>query len=152
MIAKRDATEKDQREFAAQKKIFTGNPALKKTTSDSDLDEITNFEEAIKIFRETGNDRGMAQAIFLETDGYFDIGELKTALAAAAVSLPLWRKVRDRIFEAGTLHNIGVILSALGEGDKALYFLDQSLAIFREEKNNRLAWGKFSRKHRQWEK
>ena len=133
---KRSATALDRRENLAAQRFYAGSNALKKRTAEFYREALKNFDESIVIWQETGNDRGVAQALYLKIDAFFNTNELKSALAAAEVLLPLWRKIGDRHFEADTLYSIGVIYGMLDEETKSLDFFQQARSVFRDLKNS----------------
>ncbi|HLM59205.1 MAG TPA: tetratricopeptide repeat protein, partial [Pyrinomonadaceae bacterium] len=136
LLEQRIATARDRRENLAAERFFAGNTALKKRTAEFYKEALKQFDEAIAIWQETGNERGIAQALYLKVDAFFNTNEKKSALVAAEASLTLWRKIGDRLFEAEMLYSIGLLYRALGEESKALDFLAQAQAIFREAKSS----------------
>ena len=116
----------------AAKKVFEEAEKLYQPgTADSKRSAIVKFEQALKLYRETG-DRTQ-EAVTLNNIGaiYSNWGEPQKALEYYSQSLPLRRAVGDRRGEAATLTNIGSAYSKLGEQRKALEYFGQSLPLSR---------------------
>ncbi|HLM61156.1 MAG TPA: CHAT domain-containing tetratricopeptide repeat protein, partial [Pyrinomonadaceae bacterium] len=111
-----------------------GNKTAGQETAEAFKEAAQRFDEAASIWRRLGNDKGVAKALYYKTLALFNIGDRKSALAAAQESLALFRKIGDRIYEAETLYNIAVTVLGLGEPQKSIEDFNQSLAIFRELK------------------
>ncbi|NJK75210.1 MAG: tetratricopeptide repeat protein [Microcoleus sp. SU_5_6] len=92
---------------------------------------IIKYEEALKLYRETG-DRAK-QAIALNSIGlvYSLLGEQQKALAYLNQSLPLSQAAGDRKQVASTISNFGFVYLKLGEKQKALEYFKQSLPLAR---------------------
>ena len=128
----RAADERDRREAAAHLKFYEGTLALGRQTKEANKEAVRLFEEAAAIWRELGNEAGVAQALHEKTEAHFNLGDRKAALAASLESLPLWEKTANRHRIAVTLFNIGTIQSGLGERQQALGFLQKALEASRE--------------------
>ncbi|MEG4329186.1 CHAT domain-containing tetratricopeptide repeat protein, partial [Microcoleus sp. herbarium5] len=92
---------------------------------------IVKLEEALKLYRQAGDNRGQALSLLGLAKIYSDLGEKQKALEYYSQSLPLFRAVGDRRGEAITLSSIGSVYSELGEKQKALEYLAQSLPLSR---------------------
>ena len=92
---------------------------------------IVKLEEALKLYRQAGDNRGQALSLLGLAKIYSDLGEKQKALEYYSQSLPLFRAVGDRRGEAITLSSIGSVYSELGEKQKALEYLGQSLPLSR---------------------
>jgi CHAT domain-containing protein/Tfp pilus assembly protein PilF len=92
---------------------------------------IAKYEEALKLYRETG-DRAK-QAIALNSIGlvYSLLGEQQKALEYLNQSLPLSQAAGDRKQVASTISNFGFVYLQLGEKQKALDYFKQSLPLAR---------------------
>ena len=78
--------------------------------------------------------RAAAKQLFDEGMQLFDEGtaeSLQQAIEKWEEALPLWRVVRDKIWEAITLTGIGRVYDLLGEKQKALEYYHQSLPLSR---------------------
>ncbi|MEZ2226311.1 MAG: tetratricopeptide repeat protein [Microcoleus sp.] len=116
---------------AAAKALNEGLQLYQQGTAEAKRSAIVKFEEALKLYRATGDRRG--EAVTLTNIGrvYSDLGEKQKALEYYSQSLPLFRATGDRGGEATTLTNIGLVYSRLGEEQKALEYYSQSLPLRR---------------------
>jgi CHAT domain-containing protein/tetratricopeptide (TPR) repeat protein len=116
---------------AAAKALKEGLQLYQQGTADSKRSAIAKFEEALKLFRATGDRRWEAVTLTGIGRVYSDLGEQQKALEYYSQSLPLYREAGDRGGEAVTLNNIGGVYSQLGEKQKALEYYSQSLPLRR---------------------
>jgi CHAT domain-containing protein/tetratricopeptide (TPR) repeat protein len=78
--------------------------------------------------------RAAAEGLLLEARKLEDEGSKESRLRSIEVrlrALDLWRRARERYWEAYTLNRIGGVHYALGENQKALEYLNQALALER---------------------
>src|SRR5581483_2074488 len=105
----------------------------------SDLGEqrmvLDYYEQAIEIYRHTGDRPSEGKALTSIGNRYFELGERRKALAYHEQSLKIHREIGDRDVEGMVLNNIGIAYSALGEQRKALEYFEQALEIHRDVSN-----------------
>jgi len=125
------ATSQDATRAAAEQALLEGMQLFQQGTAESLRQAIAKWEEALPLYRATGDKA--AEAITLTGIGrvYDRLGEKQKALEFYNQSLPLSRATEDKTQEALTLNNIGAVYSALGEKQKALEFYNQSLPLRR---------------------
>ncbi|MEG3901359.1 tetratricopeptide repeat protein [Microcoleus sp. B4-C5] len=116
---------------AAETALKEGLRLYRQGTLEAKKSAIVKFEEALKLYREAGDNRGQALSLLGLGKVYSDLGEKQKALEYYTQSLPLSRAVGDRSGEAATLNNIGLGYSELGEKQKALEYYSQSLPLVR---------------------
>ena len=95
-------------------------------------DALGYFEQALAIHRETGNEKGQAQASNNLARMYQLLGRHEEAVAALARSLDLQRRVGRRPGEAIALGNLSEAYRELGRFDEAIASAQQALGIARE--------------------
>ncbi|MEG5174013.1 CHAT domain-containing tetratricopeptide repeat protein [Microcoleus sp. B3-D7] len=116
---------------AAAKALEEGFELYNQGTADSKRSAIVKWEEALKLYRQAGDNRGQAVSLLGLAKIYDDLGEKQKALEYWSQSLPLSRTLGDRRWEATTLTSIGRVYSELGEKQKALEYYNQSLSLSR---------------------
>ncbi|MEG3890075.1 CHAT domain-containing protein [Microcoleus sp. Z1_A1] len=116
---------------AATEALIKGTQLYQQGTAESLRSAIVKLEEALKLYREAGDNRGQALSLLGLGSIYSALGEQQKALEYYSQSLPLYRAVGNRHGEATTLTNIGKVYSDLGEQQKALEYYSQSLPLFR---------------------
>ena len=121
----------------AQRAYDRAEQLSKQGTVESKRQAIATWEEALKLYRATGDRSG--EAVTLNNIGsvYSELGEKQKALEYYSQSLPLFRATGDRSGEATILNNIGSVYSDLGEKQKALEYYSQSLPLRRAVGNRR---------------
>ncbi|MCU0545447.1 MAG: tetratricopeptide repeat protein [Oscillatoriaceae cyanobacterium Prado104] len=114
---------------AADKIYEEAEKLYEQGTKEALTSAIAKYEEALKLYRETG-DRAK-QAVALNSIGlvYSELGEQQKALAYLNQSLPLSQEAGDRKQAAITLNNIGFVYSNLGEPQTALEYFKKSLPL-----------------------
>ncbi|OZH54791.1 hypothetical protein AFK68_08730, partial [Hydrocoleum sp. CS-953] len=86
----------------------------KQGTAESLSQAIAEWEEALLLFRKTGNLGGEAVTLVGISRIYSSLGEKQKALNYYQQALPLVQQVGDKRMEATTLNNIGLVYSSLG--------------------------------------
>jgi tetratricopeptide (TPR) repeat protein len=125
------ATEQDATRAAAERAIQEGLQLYQQGTAESLRQAIAKWEEALPLYRATGDKAGEAVTLLGIGRVYNDLGEKQKALDFYNQSLALRRATGDKAGEAVTLNNIGYIYNTLGEKQKALDFFNQSLPLRR---------------------
>jgi tetratricopeptide (TPR) repeat protein len=89
-------------------------------------------EQALLIYRETGNRRG--EGITLGNLGlaYANLGETRKAIELYDQQLMITREIGFRLVEGKALNNLGIAYKDLGETRKAIELYEQRLEIARE--------------------
>ncbi|MEG4009161.1 CHAT domain-containing protein [Microcoleus sp. Pol11C1] len=116
---------------AAEKAFKEGLQLYQQGTAQAKRTAIVKWEEALKLYRQAGDNRGQALSLLGLGRVYSDFGENQKALEYYSQSLPLFRALGDRRGEATTLNNIGNVYAELGEKQKALEYFSQSLLLRR---------------------
>ncbi|MEB3886180.1 tetratricopeptide repeat protein, partial [Lyngbya sp. CCY1209] len=117
---------------AADASLQRGMELLREGTAESLRAAIPYFEEAARLYEQTGDRANQAFAQLALGRVYSDLGEKQQALEYYEQALPLFQAVGDRSREATTLNNIGRVYSALGEKQTALEYYEQALPLRRE--------------------
>jgi tetratricopeptide (TPR) repeat protein len=87
------------------------------------------LEESLRLWRELGNQRGVALCLTWLAD---ILDDQEPALSLAEESLRLWRELGDRAGIAHALHILGKNTQIRGQLERARPLLEESLAIRRE--------------------
>ncbi|MEG4093203.1 CHAT domain-containing protein, partial [Microcoleus sp. Pol12B4] len=114
---------------AAEKAFKEGLQLYQQGTAQAKRSAIVKLEEALKLYREVGDNGKQAFSLTALAKIYSDLGEKQKALEYYSQSLPLFRATGDRRGGAHTLTNIGGVYSDLGEQQKALEYYSQSLPL-----------------------
>ncbi|MGB3509390.1 MAG: tetratricopeptide repeat protein [Microcoleaceae cyanobacterium] len=118
---------------AEAEKIFQeGMQLYKEATAESLRGAIAKWEEALLLFRKTGNLSREAVTLLGIGFVYDRLGEKQLALTFFNQALPLYKQVGDKGGEAATLNNIGSVYDDLGEKQKALDFYEQALPLYKQ--------------------
>jgi CHAT domain-containing protein/Tfp pilus assembly protein PilF len=116
---------------AAETALKEGLQLYQQGTAEAKRGAIVKWEEALKLYRQAGDNRGQALSLLCLGRVYSDLGEKQKALEYYSQSLPQSRTVGDRVLEATALNNIGQVYLELRENQKALEYYSQSLPLFR---------------------
>jgi len=116
---------------AAETALNEGLQLYNQGTAEALRGAIVKLEEALKLYRQAGDNGKQAFSLIALAKIYSDLGEKQKALEYYSQSLPLTRVVGDRTLEAGALHSIGLVYADLGEQQKALEYYNQSLSLIR---------------------
>ncbi|MEG4005181.1 tetratricopeptide repeat protein [Microcoleus sp. Pol1C5] len=116
---------------AAERALTEGVQMFQQGTAESLRKAIAKLEEALKLYREAGDNSAQAISLLVLGRVYDDLGEKQKSLEYYSQSLPLFRAVGDRGGEATTLNNIGKVYDEVGEKQKALEYYSQSLPLSR---------------------
>ncbi|MGD1807801.1 tetratricopeptide repeat protein [Dapis sp. BLCC M126] len=116
----------------AERLFNQGDELYKKDTAESLKGAIAKWEEALLLFRKTGNLSREAHTLYNMGLVYYDLGEEQTALNYLEQALPLTRQVGYEAAEAVTLNNIGNVYHSLGEKQTALNYFEQALPLSRQ--------------------
>ena len=116
----------------AEKAFDEAQQLYEEGTAESRRGAIAKWEEALLLFRKTGNLSREALTLYNIGVVYSSLGEKQKALTFYNQALLLRQQVGDQGGEAQTLNNIGNVYSSLGEKQKALTFLNQALSIRRQ--------------------
>ncbi|MEG4079422.1 CHAT domain-containing protein [Microcoleus sp. Pol8_D6] len=116
---------------AAAKALKEGIQLYNQGTAEALRGAIVKYEEALKLYREAGDNRGQALSLYGLGRVYSALGEKQKALEYYNQSLPLSRITDALALDANILNNIGGVYSQLGEQQKALEYYNQSLPLYR---------------------
>ncbi|NEP87818.1 MAG: CHAT domain-containing protein [Okeania sp. SIO2C2] len=116
----------------AEKVFDEGMKLYQEGTAESLRGAVPKWEEALLLFRKTGNLSREATTLNNIGSVYDSLGEKQIALNFYQQALPLRRQVGDRGGEATTLNNIGFVYNSLGEKQIALKFYQQALPIYQQ--------------------
>ncbi|MGB3508921.1 MAG: tetratricopeptide repeat protein [Microcoleaceae cyanobacterium] len=119
----------------AERLFNEGAELFKQGTAESRRQAIAKWEEALLLFRKTGNLSREASTLLWLGLVYNSLGEKQLALTFYNQALPLYEQVGDKGGEARTLNNIGLVYDDLGEKQKALENYNQSLPLLRQVGN-----------------
>jgi tetratricopeptide (TPR) repeat protein len=93
------------------------------------------LEESLAIFRELGDERGLARALWGMGDVLYEAGELEAAEAPLREALAMHRQQEDRFGVAWDLFVLGLDLIKLDRASEARGMLQESLSILAEARD-----------------
>jgi tetratricopeptide (TPR) repeat protein len=93
---------------------------------------IELYEQALVIFRDTGNRRGEGADLGNLAIAYQRIGQFERAIELYEQALVIDREIGDRRGEGADLGNLGLAYRRLGQLERAIEFNEQALVIARE--------------------
>jgi predicted ATPase len=93
------------------------------------------FREALDIYRELRDEKGVAAMLVAIGTSRRLVGELEAAKAWLEQGLQAYRALGDRPGTAGALSNLADVANAQGDSSAARSLLDEALSIFRDLKD-----------------
>ena len=96
------------------------------------LEAFTYFNQALAIWRDTGEQGGEAMTLNSMGRAYADLGQKQNSLEAYNRALSISRAIGNRQAEALTLNNMGRLFRDLGQHQTALDYYNQALPVWRE--------------------
>ncbi|NEQ75216.1 MAG: tetratricopeptide repeat protein [Okeania sp. SIO2C9] len=123
VIAQTDKSAKADRLYKQGVELY------KQGTAESRRGAIAKWEEALLLFRKTGNLSGEVSTLVWLGYVYDSLGEKQTTLNYYQQALPLFQQVGARGREATTLIRIGRVYDSLGEKQTALNYYQQALSL-----------------------
>jgi CHAT domain-containing protein/Flp pilus assembly protein TadD len=96
---------------------------------------LTNYNQALALFREAKEPRGEAQTLNYIGLAQWALGDYPAAGDSLNQALRLRREVKDKPGEAATLNNLGLVYDATGEKEQARQIYQQAATLFREISN-----------------
>jgi CHAT domain-containing protein len=122
----------------AERAFMEGFQLFQQGTAESLTKAIPQFEEALRLYRQAGEQQEEAYSALMLGRVYDTLGEQQQALDYYNQALPLSRAVGDRQGEAQTLTGIGGVYNSLGEKQQALDYYNQALPLSRAVENRRM--------------
>ena len=116
---------------------FSFSPVLVDTSAD--WTEILSLEspkviaEAIALYRELGDEAGMARALWASADYRFFGGDTAGAEREASEALPIFRKLGDRFGLAWALHELTLVEIVTGRAELARAHAREALQMFQAD-------------------
>jgi predicted ATPase len=114
---------------AARAKVIFAAAVL--AASQRDEDTLTLFTDALEIYRELGDNQGMAAALNGLAVFRKGMGDLDESRRLLEESVGLFNAQSDGLMRARSLSNVASILKEQGDYDAALARQEESLALFR---------------------
>ncbi len=106
--------------------------------------ELGRFDSAIyyanragEIFMENADSMGYAASRYLTIGIYKDMGDYSQAMSRGLEALRIFRNLENRNWEIFTLNNMADLYNILGEYDKSLEVMEEVLAHYREDDNQK---------------
>jgi tetratricopeptide (TPR) repeat protein len=93
---------------------------------------IERYEQALGIYRETGDRPGEGAVLTGLGNAYAALGEVRRAIEFYEQALAISREIGDRAGEGAVLTGLGTAYAGLGETLRAIEFCEQALTIDRE--------------------
>ena len=96
---------------------------------------VEHYQQALAIFRETGNRDGEAASLVGLAGSYATLGQTTAAIEHHQQALAIYRETGNRDGEASSLSGLGGSYATLGQTTAAIEHHQQALATFRETGN-----------------
>ncbi len=93
---------------------------------------VRKYEEALKLFRKTGDQRGEGVSLYVIASIHSRLGQYDKAMQYYEASLAMSERSGDMNGRAAILHNMGALCRTRGQYHKALEFHDKSLSIWKK--------------------
>jgi hypothetical protein len=93
------------------------------------------IEECLELFRQAGDEHGVAQVLSMSVIRDAQAGEWEAVLASLEEGVTIWRRLGDRLHLAFDLVWLAFALGRLGRRDEAWSAALESLDLFREADN-----------------
>ena len=94
-------------------------------------------EESLRLWRELGDKRGIAQSLNSVANVAFVQGDYARAMALYTESRLIWRELDDQPGLATCLNNLGLLAHYQGDNERARSFYEESLALSRSTGDRR---------------
>jgi CHAT domain-containing protein/Tfp pilus assembly protein PilF len=133
----RPATGKDRKQCAAEDAAREGD-LLRDGPLESRRAALARYEEAQRLFHETGDQQNEGSTLVNLGAGYYLLGEPQKALTYFRQALPLKQAIEDVKGEANLWSNLGVVYTNLGEEQAALDAYSHAVPLTRKAKDSRL--------------
>ncbi len=108
---------------------------LAQVLGDNSLAVVRDIEESLALFREVGDESGVARALMSLGNTHRRLGAYDEAERLFQESLGIYRRLGDPANEGGALLNLADLHSARGDLDHARASLDQAVALARRMSN-----------------
>ncbi|MGZ3882810.1 MAG: tetratricopeptide repeat protein [Bacteroidia bacterium] len=110
----------------ADANYYTGRIFSYQGLSDS---AIARLQKSIALYKQAGQEKGLAQAYNIIASAYIDKTDLKTALGYYLQALSIKEKLGDRASISNTLGNIGNVYDNMGNNNEALVYFNRAAQI-----------------------
>ncbi len=127
----RPATEADRKRVAAERSYFSGVQLESKRTAESRRKAIELYVEALRLMRESGDQRGEAMTLTSIGTAYNLLADQQKALEYLDQALTVWRAIGDRHLEAITLLINARVYYVMGDPQKSLESCILALPVMR---------------------
>ncbi len=127
-----DNFRQDDRKLKAEKLFAEAEELFNKNTPEARAEAAPKYAEALKLWRELGDERQQISTLNKLVDIHTLSGDYAKSLAYSEQLLPIARKLGEKNLEGGVLFNIGRAYDALGETRKGLQFVEQSAQLLRQ--------------------
>ncbi len=104
--------------------------------------QITNYElaleklfEALKIFEETRNEKGVAQVHYNLCLVYYRFSDFSSGLDSITKAVTYYKKVNDKSEIARCLFQLGFVYNSLSDAATAIEYFNQSISLSKELNN-----------------
>ena len=108
---------------------------LAQVQGDNSPPVVADFEESLALFRETGDQGGIARSMMSLGNVHSRRGEHDQAEALFLQSLEIYRRLEDRVGENGALLNLGDLAHARGDVDQARARFEEAVSLARRSSN-----------------
>ena len=127
----------DPNRIEAERQFAKGEQLRPRQTAEDKRAGLAAYEEALKLWKLTGDKEKQALALNMLGDVSRALREHQKALDFFNQALALRRETKDRKGEANALGNIGQTYQAMGQHKQAIEFFRQALPILQEVNNQR---------------
>ncbi len=135
IIASREATATDKTHIAAERAFNEGRKLRAQQTVAARRSAIEKYEQALPLFRASGNAYRQALTLLSIGFAYAQLNEFRRALRYFNETLSLAQNLKERRLEAATETFLGGMHDVLGDIGKALDHYNRALTLSRESGN-----------------
>jgi tetratricopeptide (TPR) repeat protein len=93
---------------------------------------IPRFEQALRIYRDIGDRRGVGNALGCLGLAWRTLGEPRRAIEYYEEALLVYRKIGDRRIEGAMLGHLGIAWANLGQPRRAIEYYEETLKAYEE--------------------
>jgi CHAT domain-containing protein/Tfp pilus assembly protein PilF len=123
----------DQNNTDGNKALLEGRQLAKQNTKEAHLKAIERYEEALRLFRASGNKAQQVNALLAISASYSFLKERRKALESNEQAIPLMEELGNKTVLPKVLSKVGSEYLSFGNPNKALEYLNRALPLIKDE-------------------
>lgn len=127
------AIDQDPDNSEAAQALAEGRQLARQKTKEAHLQAVTKYEEALRLFRMSGDRVGQAATLLSLASSYSFLKETRKEVESYEQALPLMDDPNFNSVLPTVLYRVGVAHSSLGDQRKALEYLNRALPMVQDE-------------------